>query len=118
MVLKINVESVIEASEPIQLFYSGCKSPATKDKYTQSLKRVIFEFMEEILTGDTFESRANEIVTRAREDPKWITSVLIAIVDGLKKKTDHELSWHEQTIKATLEQWIDDLQKNINYLHT
>ena len=88
MVLKINVESVIEASEPIQLFYSGCKSPATKDKYTQSLKRVIFEFMEEILTGDTFESRANEIVTRAREDPKWITSVLIAIVDGLKKKTE------------------------------
>ncbi|MCE9653403.1 MAG: integrase [Nitrosarchaeum sp.] len=86
--MKINVESVSEASEPIQLFYSGCKSPATKDKYTQSLKRVIFEFMEDILTCDTFESRANEIVTRAREDPKWITSVLIAIVDALKKKTE------------------------------
>lgn len=86
--MKINVESVINASEPIQLFYSGCKSPATKAKYIQSLKRVLFEFMEEILESDTFESRANELVTRARDDPKWIISILVAIVEGLKKKTE------------------------------
>ena len=109
--MKINVESVINASEPIQLFYSGCKSPATKTKYIQSLKRVLFEFMEDILESDTFESRANELVTRARDDPKWITSVLVAIVEGLKKKTDLPKD-HPDFLKTTcFDNYIPPMKK-------
>ena len=109
--MKINVESVINASEPIQLFYSGCKSPATKAKYIQSLRRVLFEFMEDILESDTFESRANELVTRARDDPKWITSVLVAIVEGLKKKTDLPKD-HPDFLKTTcFDNYIPPMKK-------
>lgn len=109
--LKIKVESISEASEPIQLFYSGCKIPATKAKYIQSLRRVLFEFMEDILESDTFESRAKELVTRARDDPKWVTSVLVAIVEGLKKKTELPKD-HPDFLKTTcFDNYIPPMKK-------
>ena len=85
--MKIDIKTINENVEPIQLFYSGCKSPNTKSQYTKQLRRVLFEFMEDILNEEAFEARANELVHKANKDPKWIRNVLIAIVSELKKRT-------------------------------
>jgi hypothetical protein len=86
--MKIDIKSVNENIEPLQLFFSGIKSPNTRYQYTKQLRRVLFEFMEDILIEDSFEARANELVKKARENPIWIRNILIAIVSELKKRTE------------------------------
>lgn len=52
--MKIDINTVNEDVKPIELFYNGCKSPNTKSQYAKALRRVLFEFMEDVLTEETF----------------------------------------------------------------
>lgn len=86
--MKIRKEEIQKvADEPIGLFYQGMRAAATKEKYTRTLRRVLCEFFEDVLEG-TFEERASEMVHRAKEDPEWITSLLLTLSKRLKERTD------------------------------
>ncbi len=71
---------------PIELFYAGCKSPATKKKYTRTLNKILCDILEDVLEG-TFEQRANQMILYSKENPKWIQSVLLQLSNKLKKRT-------------------------------
>lgn len=86
--MKIDLKSVEHAKQPVQMFYAGCKSKETRHQYETLLKKIVNEFLEDILTSNGFEERVNEFVYKAQKDPNWVTEVIIAMVDMLRKKTE------------------------------
>jgi len=73
--------------EPIELFYQGIKSPVTKKKYTDILRRILCSTLEELLEG-SFEQRAKQLVVEAKQNPEWATNVLLAFAKKLKERSD------------------------------
>ncbi len=86
--MKINLDSIEEAVRPIELFNQGCKTDATRELYTIILRKIVNEYLEDILKSNGYEARVNELVSKAKDDPKWIMKVLLTIVQELKKKTE------------------------------
>lgn len=84
--MKITREDIQTLSgEPIDLFYSGIKSPVTKAKYTEILRRILCESMD-FMDGN-FEQRVKQLVIEAKQNPEWATSVMLALANGLKERT-------------------------------
>ncbi len=116
--VKITQEEIIEISEtPFQLFHRGIPNPKTNRVWTDVLKKVLCEYLETILAGDVrliqqqkdemartgkklqyrksyydadFEIRVNELVRRAKEDSKWIDSILITVTSKLMDRNKLE----------------------------
>lgn len=85
---KITKEEIeVFSQEPIELFYSGIKSPVTKKKYTDILRKVLCETLEEILDG-SFEQRAKQLVLESKQNPEWSTGILLALAKKLKERTN------------------------------
>jgi hypothetical protein len=90
--LKITKEEIETFSqEPIELFYQGIKSPVTRAKYTEILRRVLCELLEDFLEG-TFEQRAKQLVLESKQNPEWPTNILLAIAKKLKERTQLPVS--------------------------
>jgi hypothetical protein len=85
--LKIH-NSDIEQLErnPLDLFYNGCRSPATKERYGRYLHTILCDIYETVLEG-TFEQRANKFVRKAKSDPDWTINLLLALSKKLKERT-------------------------------
>ena len=55
--MKISKSEIQKVSdEPIGLFYQGIRAPATKEKYTRTLRRILCDFFEDVLEG-TYQIR-------------------------------------------------------------
>lgn len=86
--MKIRNEEIKKVSEePIGLFYQGIRAIATRDKYARTLRRILCDIFEDVFEG-TFEQRAAQMVDRAKKDPEWITSLLLAFSKRLKERTE------------------------------
>jgi hypothetical protein len=86
--MKIKIEDLNNITEePIQLFYSGIKSPETLEKYTRILKRILCDTLEVVLHG-SFEERATELVKKSKSNPDFSLSVLLAISRKLRARTE------------------------------
>lgn len=59
----------------------------TKEKYTRTLKRILCDVLEDILTG-TFEERSAQFVNKSKSDPAWAMSVLLSISKKLRGRTE------------------------------
>lgn len=79
-----DIESV--EKNPLELFYEGLKSPATKDRYTRILNHTLCVVFEIVLTG-TFEERASELVKNSKIKPDWAMNLLLTYSKKLKEKT-------------------------------
>lgn len=87
MTLKIKREELHRLQEdPLELFYQGIKSNATKDKYTRTLRNILCEALEDVLEG-SLENRARQLVKMAKENADWATAVLLTISMKLKERT-------------------------------
>ena len=85
--MKIEKDELIELSnEPIDLFYQGFKSKATKISYTRKLKKILCEYLEDILDG-TFENRASQLVHKAQDNQKEAMIILLTLSKMLKDRT-------------------------------
>lgn len=85
--MKLTKEEIeVFSGEPIELFYQGIKSPVTRAKYTEILKRVLCEALEDLLEG-SFEQRAKQLVMESKQNPEWATTVLLALAKKLKERT-------------------------------
>ncbi|HEU5488170.1 MAG: hypothetical protein KGH87_04595 [Thaumarchaeota archaeon] len=82
---KEDIQSISE--ESLQLFYQGIKSPVTKEKYTRTLRRILCDVLEDILTG-TFEERASQFVNKSKNDPAWAMGVLLSISKKMRDRTE------------------------------
>ena len=79
-------------NEPIENFYVGIKSDATKERYTRILRNYLMETLSDLIQGDTFEEKANNLVMKARKDRKWTMQLLLNISKNLRKRTELEPS--------------------------
>ena len=57
----------MDESMPLERFTQGIKSKATLGKYTQILRKITCEFLEDILDG-TFEERVAQLVRHDKEE--------------------------------------------------
>ena len=109
--MKINLNSLEESVRPIELFNQGCKTDATREIYTILLKKIVNEYLEVILKSKGFEARVNELVLKARDEPKWIMKVLLSIVQELKKKTELPKNHHDRIEPKTITNYTGVLKK-------
>ena len=102
---------VISSSTPVELFFDGIKAKATRLDYTNKIKKVLCEYLADILKGDPskvefqknhpekpkkgvkrqffdadWQERANEFVQLALNDPKTTEAILISLVQKLKER--------------------------------
>jgi len=107
--MEIRPEEVIQTTEsPVELFYSALNNPATRQNYTNMLKKIMCEYLKPIIKVDAtlvqqeqkkkkhykrtfsdadFEIRVNEFAKNAQKDPKWAEAVLMTLVTKLMEKT-------------------------------
>jgi hypothetical protein len=99
----------------IQLFFDGIKADATRNDYTNKLKKVLCEYLGQILKGDPkkienqkkypdkpkkgvkrqffdadWQERANELVKLAIDEPKTVEAILMSLVQKLKQRNQLE----------------------------
>ena len=97
--VKISLDDIEKAVRPVELFYQGCRSEATRCQYTFCVKKIVNDYLEDILKSESFEERVNELVNHAKADPKWIMKVMVGFVKTLKDQTNLEPT-SENFIKA------------------
>ena len=72
---------------PLQLFQQGIRAEVTRRKYTATLRRILCDILEDVFEGD-FERRAEQFVRRGRDDPQWVTDLLISLFWKLRERAD------------------------------
>lgn len=85
--MKIDKDSLVDFdSEPIDLFYQGFKSQSTKITYTRKLRKILCEYLEDVLDG-TFENRVSQLVHITQYNPKQAMIILLTLSKMLKDRT-------------------------------
>ena len=79
-------------NEPIENYYAGIKSEATKERYTRILRSYLMDTLSDIIEGETFEEKANSLVLRSRKDPSFAMNLMLNISKKLRKRTELETS--------------------------
>lgn len=94
----------------MNLFYPRIKSPATKAKYARTLKRILCDFLEDILSG-TFEERASQFVGKARSDPSWATGILLSMSRKLRERTELQKTDRDYLSPNSFNRYFKPLKK-------
>lgn len=111
MILKITKKELQSVNEePLELFYQGIKSPITKQKYVQRLRKILCEFLEDILDG-SFEERVTQFVQKAKKDPDWALSILLTLSKKLRQRTELEPSNKNYLNPTTLPNFFKPIRK-------
>lgn len=86
--MKITKEEFQRIGEesPLELFHQGIKAKETREKYTRTLRQVLCKIFEDIFEGD-FESRVDQFVKHAKEDPDWTRDLLMNLSKKFKERT-------------------------------
>ncbi|MCA2004057.1 MAG: site-specific integrase [Candidatus Nitrosotenuis sp.] len=72
--MKITKDNLVKIEDnPLELFYQGIKSQASRKSYAGKLRQVLCEYLEEVLEG-SFEKRSAQIVYKAKAKIKNIPS--------------------------------------------
>ena len=73
-------------AKPLELFQRGIRAEKTRGMYYVSLRKVLCEFLEDVLEG-TFEERAGQLIRHCRDDPDWGRDVMTSLVWKLRERT-------------------------------
>ncbi|HIC41694.1 MAG TPA: hypothetical protein EYO86_01245, partial [Pelagibacterales bacterium] len=87
-IIKLTAEHMkVKQENALDLFYSGIKAKATKDRWARILSRFLEEVCEEIFEGD-YKQRAQKFVDLTRESQEQATQLVISYVQLLKQRTE------------------------------
>jgi len=137
--LKIQPEEIVHTYQtPIKLFHQGIKSEATRLDYTNKLKKVVCEFLENVLEGEPekvrqalskpkpkglvngkqrefcdadFEERVNEFVKKSKMNPEWAEDVVLKLVEKLRDRTQLPKTNPEYLAVASINNYVRPIQK-------
>ena len=110
--MKLSPDDIeISDKSVVDLFRDGIRADATRNDYTNKLKKVLCEYLGDILHGDPkkveyqknhpnppkkgikrqfydadWEQRATELVNLALNEPKTVEAILLALVKKLKQR--------------------------------
>lgn len=118
--------------DPFLNFDSSLKTAATKKAYHNRLKKILCEFLQDILTGDPnlpktkshhkggierqfndgdYELRVREFVSKTKNNKEWCQDVLITLVLELNKKTKLVKSDPDYIKPGTVNDYLKPIQK-------
>lgn len=86
--MKITKQDLAETRDgsPLELFRQGIRAEETMTKYTNTLRRILCDVLEEILEG-TFEQRAAQLVAEGKKNPEWVRDILLLISKKQRERT-------------------------------
>ena len=84
-ITKDELAGTTEAS-PMELFRQGIRAEETLCKYTNTLKRMLCDVLEDILEG-TFEQRAAQLVREGKANPDRVRDILLLISKKQRERT-------------------------------
>ena len=84
-ITKDELAGTTEAS-PLELFRQGIRAEETLCKYTNTLKRMLCDVLEDILEG-TFEQRAAQLVREGKANPEKVRDILLLISKKQRERT-------------------------------
>ena len=86
--MKITKEDLagIKETSPIELFEQGIRAKETRIKYTNTLRRILCDVLEDILEG-TFEQRAAQLIREGKKNPTWVRDIILQISKKQKERT-------------------------------
>ncbi len=73
---------------PIENYYAGIKAEATKERYTRILRSYLMDTLSDIIEGDTFEEKANNLVIKSKQNHEFAMNLLLNISKKLRKRTE------------------------------
>lgn len=137
--MKIQPEELIEENQSAYvLFQRGFPNKATLQTNTNVLKKIVCDYLQMIIRGNTalvetqkqdmalkghklhyrknyydadFDIRVNELVRRAKEDAKWIDTVLMTLVAKLMDRTKLSKTDPEYIKSTMVENSLKPLKK-------
>ena len=73
---------------PIENYYAGIKAEATKERYTRILRSYLMDTLSDIVEGETFEEKANNLVLKSKHTPDFAMNLMLNISKKLRKRTE------------------------------
>ena len=95
---------------PLELFAQGIRSKRTLATYTQTLRKVTCEFLEDWLTG-TFEERVSQLVKYGQERPNWTRDLLMSMSRKLRERTELDKGEEGYLNPATFPNYFKPIKK-------
>lgn len=90
--MKITRDNLVKIEDdPLELFYQGFKSQITRVSYTNKLRKILCDYLEDVLEG-SFENRAAQLVYKAKENPQEALRILLSLSKMLRDRTEKEPS--------------------------
>ena len=110
--MKLEVEEFerVEESEPLELYHQGIKADKTREKYTNMLRLVLCDMLEDILKG-TFEQRAEQFVRQSREDPMWARDLMLSMSKKMRQRTVLEHDHPQYLNPASFHNYFNPVKK-------
>jgi len=109
--VKITEKDLVEVNQnPLELYYQGIKSEQTREKYTRTLRRILCETLDDILSG-TFEERAVQLVKKAKVDPDWALSILLTLAKKQRDRTKLDPSHSDYLNPVSFDNTFKPLKK-------
>ena len=104
--MKVNPGDIREISDgdPLKLFHSSIRSPYTDKSYTNTLRLILCDVLEDVLEG-TLEQRARQFVELGRNEPKKMMGILLELSEAMSdrtKKGQVGSGLHEPVIRSEL----------------
>ena len=75
-------------NEPIENYFAGIKSEAYRERITRTLRGYLMDTLSDLIDGDTFEEKANNLVLKARKDNDFAMRLMLNISKKLRKRTE------------------------------
>ena len=91
--MKVNPGDIREISDgdPLKLFHSSIRSPYTDKSYTNTLRLILCDVLEDVLEG-TLEQRARQFVELGRNEPKKMMGILLELSEAMSDRTKKDRS--------------------------
>ncbi|MEM4379765.1 MAG: hypothetical protein QXL01_03660 [Thermoplasmatales archaeon] len=109
--MKITKDNLVKIEdEPIELFYQGIKSSASKISYTRKLRQVLCNYLEDVLEG-SFEKRAAQLVYKAKENPHEVLRILLSLSKMLRERTEKDPSDEDYLNPSSINNFFKPIKK-------
>lgn len=109
--MKIPKDSLVRIEDdPLELFYQGIRTSATKASYTRKLRKVLCEYLEDILEG-SFEKRAAQLVYKAKADPEEALRILLSLSKALRQRTELDPLDSEYLNPSSIKNFFNPVRK-------
>ncbi|MDE1767181.1 MAG: site-specific integrase [Thaumarchaeota archaeon] len=112
--MKVTRDNLVKIEDdPLELFYQGFKSDITRISYTNKLRKILCDYLEDVLEG-SFENRASQMVYKAKENPQEALRILLSLSKMLRERTEKDSSDKEYLNPSSFNNFFKPIKKMLD----